>query len=279
MRVLIDAALALLQQGPTVLVTVQATQGSTPREAGAWMLVNSQGQCGSIGGGRLEWEAAAHARALLADGSLVRTQRQALGPSLGQCCGGVVELSYGLWGQVLTTQDLAAAQQRLQALRGPLMPVAVFGAGHVGRAIVKLLADLPAQVIWRDSREQAFDEGVPAGVQAEVSEVSASAVAELPPRSRVLIMSHSHAEDFELVRACLQRQQARQDLALIGLIGSRSKWAGFRQRLLQRGFSEVELQAVACPIGLPGIEGKQPAVIAVAVVAQLLQGEGASSRV
>ena len=101
--------------------------------------------------------------------------------------------------------------------------------------------------------------------------VQAPAVPTLPAGSRVLIMSFSHAEDLDVVAACLRRQRQQQDLPFIGLIGSKTKWATFSHRLAERGFSPAELAQVTCPIGVPGIHGKQPEVIAVAVAAQLLQ--------
>ena len=135
---------------------------------------------------------------------------------------------------------------------------------------MRALLPLPFALHWLDSRDGMFPAQLPPEVQAESSDPIERAVPALASASRVLIMSHSHAEDFELVAACLRRQRERADLAFIGLIGSRSKWASFRQRLLARGFLEHELDQVTCPIGLPGITGKQPAVIAASVAAQLL---------
>ena len=146
----------------------------------------------------------------------------------------------------------------------------MFGGGHVGRAIVRLLADLPFSVRWIDSRDEVFPPDVPPNVQCEHSDPVQVALADLPANSAILIMSFSHAEDLDIVAAALTRQRARGDVRYIGLIGSKTKWATFRHRLSVRGFSDAELQQVICPIGLPAIRGKRPAVIAVAVVAQLL---------
>jgi xanthine dehydrogenase accessory factor len=151
------------------------------------------------------------------------------------------------------------------------MPVALFGGGHVGRAIVQALAPLPVRVHWIDSRDEVFPEGLPRWVHSEHSAPVQAAVADLAAHSRVLIMSFSHAEDLDIVAACLQRQRERHDLPYVGLIGSKSKWARFRHRLEAAGFSDAELAHVTCPIGVPGIVGKEPAVIAAAVVAQLMQ--------
>jgi xanthine dehydrogenase accessory factor len=259
----------LLTRQPAVLVRVAGVQGSGPRELGAWMALSAGGQIGSIGGGRLEFDASAEARALLAangpePGGVLR--RYALGPSLGQCCGGVVQLRF----ERLGPADIAGLCARLLAPEAR-QPVALFGGGHVGRAIVKLLVDLPFELQWLDSRDEVFPPELAAQVHlAEHSQPVQAAVPGLASGSQVLIMSFSHAEDLDIVAACLARQRERGDLPFIGLIGSASKWASFRQRLTARGFSEAELAQVRCPIGLPGISGKQPEVIAVAVVAQLL---------
>jgi xanthine dehydrogenase accessory factor len=168
----------------------------------------------------------------------------------------------------VSKDDLPTLRERL-APRGS--PVALFGGGHVGKALVQVLGALPFQVRWIDSRDEIFPEKVPANVVCEHSEPVQAAVTDLAPGSRVLIMSFSHAEDLDVVAACLKRQRERGDLPYIGLIGSKSKWAAFRHRLEARGFAADELAHVTCPIGVPGIAGKEPEVIAVAVAAQLLQ--------
>ncbi|MDM4766203.1 xanthine dehydrogenase accessory protein XdhC [Pelomonas sp. SE-A7] len=259
-------ALTLAREA-VVLVTVHEVQGSGPREVGAWMAVTAAGLCaGTVGGGRLEFDGIAQARALLALGRIDEpVKRYPLGPSLGQCCGGVVWLRY----ELLSADQIPALRERLAP--APLGSVALFGGGHVGRAIVELLARLPLDLLWVDSRDEIFPADLPEQVRAEHSDPVQRAVADLAPGSLVLIMSFNHAEDLELVAACLARQRQRGDLPFIGLIGSKSKWASFRQRLEARGFTAAELAQVTSPIGLPGIAGKQPEVIAVAVAAQLLQ--------
>lgn len=273
-----------------VLVTVQQVQGSAPREEGAWMAVFTDRLINTLGGGHLEFSAIAVARQWLAgalagsreasvngtvppacdappDG-LPFTRRFALGPSLGQCCGGVVELHFeALQGPL--RDDL---RERLRP-RGA--PVALFGGGHVGKALVRILATLPFDVRWVDSRDEIFPLEVPAHVHCEHSDPVQAAVADLVPGSRVLIMSFSHAEDLDIVQACLKRQRQHGDLTFIGLIGSKTKWATFRRRLRERGFTDRECDQITCPIGVPGIEGKEPEVIAVAVAAQLLQATDA----
>ncbi|MEO6280994.1 xanthine dehydrogenase accessory protein XdhC [Roseateles sp.] len=246
-----------------ILVTVSRTSGSVPREVGAWMTVLPDGIAGTVGGGHLEFDAIARARTALAGGELDDEVRYPLGPTLGQCCGGVVWLRFE---RVEAGEELAA---RLPI--EPLKPVALFGAGHVGQAIARIARDLPLALHWIDSRADQFPAEPPArGWRQEALDPPADAVSDLAPGSAVLIMSHSHAEDFDIVAACLKRQREQGDLAFIGLIGSRTKWASFRQRLEALGFTEAERDQVDCPIGVPGLAGKQPAVIAVAVLAQVL---------
>lgn len=245
-----------------VLVSVASTKGSAPRERGAWMAVFAHEVIGTIGGGHLEFQALDAARARLAGAPGEPVLRYALGPSLGQCCGGVVHLQF----ECVTAADVPALRERLAP---DLQPVALFGGGHVGAALARVIAMLPFSLTWVDSRDGIFPDA--ADVACEYSDPVQSAVKDLAPGSRVIIMSFSHAEDLDIVAACLQRQRARADLPYIGLIGSKTKWATFRHRLEARGFTAAELAHVTCPIGVPGIGGKEPEVIAVAVAAQLLQ--------
>ncbi|MBK7005503.1 MAG: xanthine dehydrogenase accessory protein XdhC [Burkholderiales bacterium] len=281
---MVSAFLQRLTQQAAVLVSVQASRGSVPREVGAWMAVFADAAWGTVGGGRLEHDALAHARQLLARGTAggdmgagaadadgvgggVSTVRYALGPSLGQCCGGTVTLRF----ERVAARDAPALAARLHS---PRMPVALFGGGHVGHALVQVLAMLPMDVLWFDSRDGVFPAQCPQSVQCEHADPVQSAVPSLPAGTRVLIMSFSHAEDLDIVAACLARQRTQGDLPYVGLIGSRTKWAAFRSRLAARGFTDAELAHVTCPIGVPGITDKRPEVIAVAVAAQLLQTVG-----
>jgi len=261
----LDALLAWLHGGhPAVLVTVVAARGSVPRRPGAWMAVTPEAVIGTIGGGHLEWDAIAAAREALATSRTEAWEREvALGPSLGQCCGGALR-----WrGEPVGASDAAALAMRLAP---PRQPVGLFGGGHVGAAIVRALAPLPFAVHWIDSRDGVFPPALAALATTDHAEPVHRAVDDLPAGAAVLIMSFSHAEDLDIVAACLTRQRARGDLTFMGLIGSRTKWATFRRRLGARGFSEAELDGITCPIGLPGIAGKAPAVIAASVAAQLL---------
>lgn len=262
-----------LEAAPACLVTVESTQGSAPREPGAWMAVFADRTVGTIGGGHLELQAIDEARQRLRGAGGPPQRRYALGPSLGQCCGGVVFLGF----QVVGGTDLAVGSALRARLVPPRHPVALFGGGHVGHALARVLAPLPFALTWVDSRDGIFPSSVPEGVQCEHSDPVQDAVPDLAPGTRVLVMSFSHAEDLDVVAACLRRQRERGDLPFIGLIGSKTKWATFSHRLRERGFAPQELAHITCPIGVPGIVGKQPEVIAVAVAAQLLQTLGAGA--
>ena len=263
---------ALSQGHKAVLVSVQEVKGSAPRDEGAWMALTDDLQLiNTLGGGQLEYQAIAEAQSLLEESkptasSQTLTKRYPLGPSLGQCCGGVVHLNYKLIGPA----DLVELEAQLAREEPEL---ALFGAGHVGKALIEVMSQLPWQVTWIDSRDHIFPASVPLGVKVEHSEPVAFAVDHLPERTHVLIMSFSHAEDLDIVARCLLRARSGFRFSSIGLIGSATKWATFQHRLLERGFTQAELDQVRCPIGLPGIEGKEPEVIAVAVVAQLLMDE------
>ena len=255
---------ARLAAGDCVLVSVDATQGSVPREAGAWMAVFGQEVLGTVGGGQLELQAIEEARRRLAGVTGEPVLRYPLGPGLGQCCGGVVHLRF----ERVIAADAQSVAARLAPQR---IPVALFGGGHVGSALVTALGPLPFAVRWIDSRDEIFPASRPDNVDCEHSDPVQAAVTDLVAGTHVLVMSFSHAEDLDVVAACLARQRQHADLPFIGLIGSKTKWASFRQRLEQRGCSRQELAQVTCPIGLAGIRGKQPEVIAVSVAAQMLQ--------
>jgi xanthine dehydrogenase accessory factor len=258
--------LARLASERAVLVSVASTQGSVPREAGAWMAVFADAVLGTIGGGNLEFQAIDEARARLAGAGPAgeTVTRFPLGPSLGQCCGGVVHVRF----ETFAPGDTAVLRTRLAE---HLQPVALFGGGHVGAALARILATLPFSVTWIDSRDGIFPAQLSTFVRCEHSDPVHAAVRDLAPGSRVLIMSFSHAEDLDVVAACLKRLRTSDDLPYVGLIGSKTKWATFRHRLEERGFTADELARITCPIGVPGIRGKEPEVIAVAVAAQLLQ--------
>lgn len=250
-----------------VVVEVTATRGSVPREAGTRMVVASDAVLGTIGGGQLELQAIADARALLLRGSGHFDRHVALGPSLGQCCGGAVDLHHSL------LADTPPAFWRPPA---PRFVLQLYGAGHVGRALVRLLAGVPCQVQWVDERESEFPaEALPAHIRRVCVEPVEAEVAAAPPGCCFLVLTHSHVLDLAITQAVL----ARGDFAFFGLIGSRTKRARFEARLRERGFSDAQLARMVCPIGLPGIDGKEPELIAVSAVAQLLQAAGAGVEV
>jgi xanthine dehydrogenase accessory factor len=242
-----------------VVVAVQQHQGSVPRESGTRMLVAADAVCGTIGGGHLELQAIQRARQRLASGALPHEERIALGPSLGQCCGGALTLRYS----ALSADDPAA-----WAVPAPRFQLQLYGAGHVGRAIVAVLAGVPCRVQWIDERESEFPPGpLPPQVERVCTEPVEAEVAAAPPGAFYLVLTHSHALDLALTQAILRRG----DFGFFGLIGRRTKRASFEHRLLERGVAPSLVARMVCPIGLPGIEGKEPGVIAVAAVAQLLQ--------
>ena len=242
-----------------VVVEVAQTRGSVPRAQGTRMLVAADEVLGTIGGGQLELKAIAHARALLARaGEVASEQHIALGPTLGQCCGGALTLVF--------TPLALAAPERWPA-PAPLFFLQLYGAGHVGRAIVRLLATLDCRVQWIDERESEFPATpLPPHIERVCVEPVEAEVAAAPPGAGYLVLTHSHDLDLALTQAIL----ARGDFAYFGLIGSRTKRARFEHRLRERGFDAGLIERMVCPIGVPGIEGKEPEVIAIAVVAQLL---------
>jgi xanthine dehydrogenase accessory factor len=229
-----------------VLVTIAASRGSSPREAGAKMLVRRDGGfSGTIGGGRLEHRALARAAALIADAASEPVlERIALGPALGQCCGGEVTLLF-------------------EPFAGTALHLALFGAGHVGRAVVEVLAGLPVRIDWIDPRAGQFPALLPPGVRVIVADPPADEVADLPPGCVVVAMTHGHDLDFAIAAAAI----ARGDLPYVGVIGSATKAARFRARLAQRGLDPARLTS---PIGAPGLRTKHPRAVAIALAAELL---------
>ncbi len=260
-----EQALAWLGAGrPAVVVEIMRVQGSVPREAGTRMLVAAHEVLGTIGGGHLELRAIASARRLLDGAAEAAEQHFALGPALGQCCGGAL---------TLRLQTLARAQPERWSASAPRFMLQLYGAGHVGRAIVHLLQDLPCRVQWIDERESEFP-SAPSAAHIErlcVEPVEAE-VALAAPGAFFLVLTHSHDLDLAITEAILRRG----DFAYLGLIGSATKRARFLHRFEARGIAAAARQRLICPIGLPGIAGKEPEVIALAVVAQLLQAADAA---
>lgn len=292
-----------------VRVTVAAVRGSTPREPGACMLVGQERVDGTIGGGHLEWKSLAAARNLLEAPAAARVDRFVLGATLGQCCGGVVEVWFervtaadrGFFAAALATRDAGeanaiattwrdgaalvrelrhvetgATRARLtrdggdtlvQRIDVPLAPLYLYGAGHVGRAVVRTLAELPFAITWIDGRDDAFPANLPAHVIAVASDDPAGNAVAAPESTLHLVMTHRHDVDFAICRALLERNAFR----WAGVIGSATKAASFRGRLARAGIAPERIARLVSPIGVPGIASKAPAAIAVAVAAQLLQ--------
>lgn len=257
-------AQAWLAEGrPVAEVLVQAHSGSAPRDTGTRMLVAPDAVAGTIGGGHLEWIAIETARGLLAAGrDDALEQRHALGPSLGQCCGGAV---------TLRCQRLTPARLAAWPLPPPRFFLQLYGAGHVGQAVIELLQHQHCRVQWIDEREACFP-ALPISPQLAphiervcVEPVEAE-VAQAPAGAFYLVMTHEHSLDERITQAILRRG----DFGFCGLIGSETKRQRFLHRFERRGMAPDLLARLTCPIGLAGIAGKEPAVIAVSVVAQLL---------
>ncbi|MDH5538841.1 MAG: xanthine dehydrogenase accessory protein XdhC [Rhizobacter sp.] len=262
-----DAAAAMLAAGqPAVLVEVIAAKGSVPREVGTRMLVAAHATAGTIGGGHLELRAIAEARELLASpDSAPGSAHYALGPSLGQCCGGAVTLGFA---------RLALGTLRAWPVQAPRFHLQLYGAGHVGRAIARALAPLPVRVDWIDERDEEFPAqldaagGVwPGHIRKLCVDAVEGEVRHAPPGAFYLVLTHQHDIDLRITEAILRRG----DFGFLGLIGSHTKRQRFVHRFEQRGIAADRIARLTCPIGLPGIPGKAPEVIAAAVVAQLLQ--------
>jgi xanthine dehydrogenase accessory factor len=246
-----------------VLVQVERIEGSAPREAGAGMVVTADVAVGTIGGGHLELKSIALAREQLGQGARKPgfSMRFPLGPSLGQCCGGVAYIRFDFCPKGVVPPPVPVLVPQ------PLFHLMLFGAGHVAQALVQVLATLDCSVTWVDSREQQFPSVVPEQVSVEFSEQPADEVCSAAPGTFYLIMTHSHALDLTIVEQVLRRG----DAGFVGLIGSKTKRVRFERRLVEQGFSAAQIAAITSPIGAAGIDGKAPGVVAIAAAAQLLE--------
>jgi xanthine dehydrogenase accessory factor len=291
---------AVEEHGRVTRVVIADIRGSSPREVGAAMLVWQDGQSGTIGGGTLEFEATIAARKQGQDTIL---SKHALGPDLGQCCGGVVTLLSEVYDATrLPAQDgelilrpvktaadgampLAVkrllASERGQGLRPqpqlvdgwmvepvhhPELPLWIWGAGHVGRALVAVLSPLPDfSITWVDTGVERFPSDIPTGVMPVPAADPALLVAHAPVNAQHLVLTYSHTLDLALCHTLLGH-----GFAFAGLIGSATKWARFRSRLASMGHSPGQISRITCPIGDPAL-GKHPQMIAVGVAAQLLR--------
>ena len=242
-----------------IVVSVAETKGSVPRDTGTRMFVTASKVSGTIGGGHLEFKAIDIARNMIVASGARAIHRFVLGATLGQCCGGVMNLAF----EAIDVESLPVP--------APDFHLVLFGAGHVGRAVVKILTDIPCAVTWVDSRENEFPDDIAANVKRVCTDEPECEVDAAAAGSNFLVMTHSHALDQALSERILKRN----DFAYFGLIGSVSKRRQFERRLLKRSVSQAQLARMRCPIGVDGIAGKEPATIAIAVAAELLQHRGA----
>lgn len=242
------------QQGKSyVLVTLLATAGSTPRNGGTKMLVCDDCEFDSIGGGHLEFAVIKQARNLLLDNTPTqKVEHYPLSSKLGQCCGGATNVLF----EVFTQHS---------------QHIAIYGAGHVSKALVPILTQLPLQISWIDNRQDMLDdiarEAQPSNVTLVFSEHPADTIATLQSNTWALIMTHNHQLDFDIVAAALNRK----DITFVGMIGSDTKARRFRTRLAHKDFQEQDIQRLISPVGLLDIPGKRPIEVAVSMAAQLMQ--------
>ncbi len=245
-----------------VLVTLVTVRGHAPREAGAKMVVAADATWDSIGGGNLEATAVARARAMLAEGTSRIPELMSL--SLNdkapvehgvQCCGGEV---------TIVLEPLAVVPS-----------VAIFGLGHVGVELARILARHDVELHLVDSRAEQASEAALAGVTRDAlarvhvhhAPVPELVLGQVPPGTHVLVMTHDHAEDIALCDVALRCSH----LGSVGLIGSSAKWSRFRSKLAQEGHGPEAVARITTPIGLPDVAGKDPATIAVSVAADLVR--------
>ena len=345
----LDPLLLLAQKGKqAVLVSIVEALGSTPRELGTKMVVTEDNTFATIGGGQFEYNCISLARELLQSEIDFKTERFSLGPSLGQCCGGAVTVTFDritmaaewlhqlieyqkeqqpvvlvsvigttsgteLEGQKFVVGEhdfnggieglalepiVAAGRQLLGAKKGtvsrtfidaaasditvllePFYPanfnIVLFGAGHVGKAVVRVLAELPCRITWVDARQDCFPDEIPYNVTCVTANSPEYEVDEAPADAYFLVMTHSHPLD----QAICERILSRDDFKYFGLIGSKSKRKKFEKRFRASGISAHTFGKMTCPIGIAGVSGKHPAEIAIAVAAELLQLHGQSNQI
>lgn len=245
-----------------VLVRIAAAEGSTPREAGATMVVTASGCAGTIGGGQLEFHCLDIAREMLAAGDAARRLDIPLGPQMGQCCGGRV-------GVMLERASPAHAEalQADEAARAARQPaVLIFGAGHTGRALARTLAPLPLTVTLIDDRDEPIS-GLPAEIACLRLDDPEEAIASAPAGAGFIVLTHSHALDYRLTEAALLRG----DAAYVGMIGSATKRARFAASFRRRHPASTALAQLICPIGGNDVDDKRPEVIAALTTAELVR--------
>jgi xanthine dehydrogenase accessory factor len=232
-----------------VLVTVLGVKGSSPRDSGTKMVVTKDNFYASIGGGHLEYKTIHLARQLLKnEKNEQHVEHFALGPNLGQCCGGSTSVLFECFG----------ARQ---------VNIMLFGAGHVGRALAQILGDLPCRLSWVDSREEQIPPHLPDNTSFVLSDVPVDEVSTMPSNSYYIVMTHNHQLDFDICAGILKLD----DFSYLGLIGSSTKWARFQRRLQHHGYSKDLISRITCPVGLSEVPGKQPMEVAVSVASEIIQ--------
>ena len=231
-----------------VVITVLGTRGSAPRNSGTKMVVSLEQSFCTIGGGNLEFQAVKIAKTLLSQNKLQQTvEHFPLGAKTGQCCGGSVVLLFEAFPDVNCN-------------------ISLFGAGHVGRALVKILEDLPYHVTWVDNRQSEFPERVNTNIRKVFSDDVKGFISSRPSGEFYIIMTHQHALDFEILEAILKRNDAK----YVGLIGSQTKWRQFKSRFQHKGYEAEFYKSVNCPVGLEALSGKRPMEVAVSIAAQIM---------
>jgi len=231
-----------------VLVTVIGVAGSVPREPASKMVVTGTRTYDTVGGGHLEYRILARAREMLAAKDYRSVlEHFPLGAGLGQCCGGSVSVL-------------------LEARPGCESHLVLFGAGHVGQALVRIMGECPWRVTWVDSRPEAFPAELPGNIHCHLTDDPAGDAASLCQGSHALVLTHSHPLDYEICRRLLESGGHRS----LGLIGSETKAQRFRQRLAHRGFSDAAIRSIRCPVGRRDVPGKRPMEVAVSISAELL---------
>ncbi|WP_299778448.1 xanthine dehydrogenase accessory protein XdhC [uncultured Roseobacter sp.] len=240
-------------------VEILATKGSTPRDAGTAMKVTATETFGTIGGGALEYDATARARAILAADGPEETQTLPLGPGLGQCCGGSVTLQFTRTPR--PTDQIDATRDTTRETQAYTAPMWIWGAGHVGRAVVRACPSHSFKITWIDSAADRFPAEVPEAVTVTLASDMPMLAAHAPADAHHLIFTYSHDIDLALCAALLKR-----GFASCGLIGSDTKWARFQKRLRAAGLDPAP---VTCPIGDKSL-GKHPDAIARGTVGMLL---------
>lgn len=255
---------AFLAASPAVaVIEVAEARGSTPREKGAWMLVSARATLGTIGGGQLEFLAIDRARELIRQNVATGAMDIPLGPEIGQCCGGRVELTISL----VDEARRAELEARTRAEEAARPQVLVFGGGHVGHALAAALSLLPLSATVIETRAEALD-GITDGVATRLTPVPEEAVREAPPGSAFVVLTHDHALDFLIVAEALKRP----DAAYVGMIGSKTKKATFRSWYFREaGGTEADFARLVSPIGGSDLDDKRPAVIAALAAAEIMR--------